>query len=86
MKEKIVVCYETILAFAVAIIGTSTSEIRFWKLILKIDAFMKLGNVHKKLKKVNQNLGWREGGSKSRCQLDTKKCLESSTWTHEKTF
>ena len=29
MKEKIVVCYETILAFAVAIIGTSTSEIRF---------------------------------------------------------
>ena len=85
IKQKIVGCFETILAFAVAKIGISTSESRSWKLIFKIDTFMTLGNIHKKLAKVNQKLGWREGFTKSRCQLDTKKILESSPWRHEKT-
>ena len=37
---------------------------------------MTLGNVNKKLAKVNQKLGCREGVTKSRCQLDTKNFLK----------
>ena len=41
--------------------------------MFKIDTFMTLGTVHKKLAKVDQKLEWGEGVSKSRYELDTKK-------------
>ena len=45
---------------------------------------MTLGTVQEKFAKIHKKLERVEEVSKSRCQLDTKKILDSSTWRHEK--